>query len=431
MTTMTTTTNDDDAVEKIRDDNDGQLASKRMIRDEILSKFPQNNLVYSFGYGSGVFTQTLKNTTTTTATMASNNDNSKDNKNKDNSGSGGGGGGGNACGGMLDLILVVDDTYKFHKENLKIFPNHYAPWLRYGGPNLVTNIQRKGLLFPFASHLLFPDANVLFHVVDNNDDDNNNSNNNHLPKMKYGVVDKKDLIQDLTEWNSLYLAGRLHKPTLPIITPDDDDDDDDDDELMVAQMKNLKSATAAALLLSSSSSNSSPSSSSSNNTSLSWSSFYKQISSLSYTGDFRMKVGGEDPYKIDKLVQGPGQIQRFNSLYQPILQDSFQKMGLISINKDGGLEWDSNDPSTISYLQQQLPQSLRQRMNNHNKNNNLSSQKVDRDVQVQVLATTLAGIVAPAARNQSFKGIFTLGLRKSIQYAKAKLSKGRFGRGGG
>ena len=425
--TTTTTTNNGDSADKIRDDDsDGQLASKRMIRDEILSKFPQNNLVYSFGYGSGVFTQTLKNTTTTTATMASNNDKSKDSKNKDNVGGGGGGGGGssNADRGMLDLILVVDDTYKFHEENLKIFPNHYAPWLRYGGPNLVTNIQRKGLLFPLASHLLFPDANVLFHVVDDND--NNDDNNHHLPKMKYGVVDKKDLIQDLTEWDSLYLAGRLHKPTLPIIIPDDDDD-----ELMVAQMKNLKSATAAALLLSSSSSSSS--SPSSNNTSLSWSSFYKQISSLSYTGDFRMKVGGEDPYKIDKLVQGPGQIQRFNSLYQPILQDSFQKMGLISINKDGGLEWDSNDPSTISYLQQQLPQSLQQRMNNHNKNknNNLSSQKVDRDVQVQVLATTLAGIVAPAARNQSFKGIFTLGLRKSIQYAKAKLSKGRFGRGGG
>jgi translocator assembly and maintenance protein 41 len=418
--TTTTTNNDDDAADKICDDNDdGQLASKRMIRDEILSKFPQDNLVYSFGYGSGVFTQTLKNTTTTT-TMASNN-------NKDDSGS-------NSSGGMLDLILVVDDTYKFHKENLNIFPNHYAPWLRYGGPNLVTNIQRKGLLFPFASHLLFPDANVLFHVVDDNNDNNDNNNNLYLPKMKYGVVDKKDLIQDLTEWDSLYLAGRLHKPTLPIIILDDDD------ELMVAQMKNLKSATAAALLLSSSSSNtsSSSSSSSSNNTSLSWSSFYKQISSLSYTGDFRMKVGGEDPYKIDKLVQGPGQIQRFHSLYQPILQDSFQKMGLISINNanndnkdgDGGLEWNSNDPSTISYLQQQLPRSLRQRMNaNNNNNNNTISQKVDRDAQVQVLATTLASIVAPAARNQSFKGIFTLGLRKSIQYAKAKLAKGRFGKG--
>mmetsp|Transcript_62622 Transcript_62622/g.70022 ORF Transcript_62622/g.70022 Transcript_62622/m.70022 type:complete len:253 (+) Transcript_62622:66-824(+) len=251
--------------------------------------------------------------------------------------------------------------------------------------------------------------------------------------MKYGVVDKKDLIRDLTEWDSLYLAGRLHKPTLPLIIQDNDEDND---ELLVARMKNLNAATAAALLLSSTSTESNSKSESNSPTSLSWSSFYQQISSLSYTGDFRMKVGGEDPQKISKLVQAPGQMKRFHSLYKPILSDLYQKSGVISTSTSistsmdnsgdsciGGLEWDSNDSSTISYLQQQLPQSIQRRLgdslskNYNNRHDNVSV----------VLATMLAGIVSPAARNQSFKGIFTLGIRKSIQYAKAKLSKGRRG----
>ena len=325
---------------------------------------------------------------------------------------------------MLDLILVVDDTYEFHKENLRIFPNHYAPWLRYGGPNLVTKVQRNGLS-------LFP-SHVLFHVIDDSGNDNNNNNDNNLPKMKYGVVDKKDLIRDLTEWDSLYLAGRLHKPTLPLIIQGNDEDND---EIPVAQMKNLNAATAAALLLSSPSSTESNSKSESNPpTSLSWSSFYQQISSLSYTGDFRMKVGGEDPQKISKLVQAPGQMKRFHSLYKPILSDLYQKAGVISTSTStsmdnggdsciGGLEWDSNDPSTISYLQQQLPQSIQRRLGD-----SLSKNYNNRHDNVQVvLATMLAGIVSPGARNQSFKGIFTLGIRKSIQYAKAKLLKGRRG----
>ena len=433
MTTKTTETGSDD---------DGQLTSKRSIRDNVLLKFPQTHLIHSFGYGSGVFAQFLNDTTTTTTTTTT------------------------RGGGMLDLIFVVDDTYEFHRENLRVFPHHYAPWLRYGGPNLVTQIQRRGLLGPMSSLLActedrFNDARVLFHVVDDEDNStsssisssskSSNSSNAmqdlRLPKMKYGVVDKKDLIQDLTEWDSLYLAGRLHKPTLPILSTNDE-------ELIVAQTKNLNAAIAAALLLSSSSSlwkNSSVSSSSTNNVnptsappSLSWSSFYQTIASLSYTGDFRMQVGGEDPEKIRKLVDSPGQIQRFHSLYQPILLDSYQKVGVLSTatsmvngssNNDnaniddvvgggGGLEWDANDPATMAYIQKQLPRSVQERINNKRRTNKNSGGYHSDDAS-NVLATILAGIVAPAARNQSVKGIFTLGVRKSIKYANAKLAKGR------
>ena len=345
--------------------DDGQLTSEETIREDILSLFPQDNLVYSFGYGSGVFSQTLKDST-------------------------------KKHEGMLDLILVVDDTYKFHQDNLQTFPHHYASWLRWGGPSLITKIQRQ---FPLK------DAHVLFHVVDD-----------PVP-MKYGVVDQQDLLRDLTEWESLYLAGRLHKPTLPLLSPPDN--------FVSAQDQNLHAAVAAALLLSM------PSSSETNNNSFcSWESFYRSIASLSYTGDFRMEVGGEDPQKLNKLVQAPGQLRRFQNLYRPILE-SYEEAGILSPNfvtslsssleddddddeksfYDNGIEWNASDLSTVSYLYDHLPQ-------------NIQDQSTSRSS--DGIAKTLSATVAPAARHQSFKGIFTLGFRRSIEYASAKLSKGLF-----
>ena len=120
-----------------------------------------------------------------------------------------------------------------------------------------------------------------------------------------------------------------------------------------------------------------------------------------------MQVGGEDPKKLDKLVQAPGQLQRFHDLYRPIL-NKYETSGILS-RSESGIEWNSKDASALTHLRQQLPESLR--------NSNVNS---------DALAKALAAIVAPAARNQSFKGVFTLGFRKSIQYASAKLSKGLF-----
>mmetsp|Transcript_26449 Transcript_26449/g.58247 ORF Transcript_26449/g.58247 Transcript_26449/m.58247 type:complete len:375 (+) Transcript_26449:285-1409(+) len=358
-----------DIIDVNKDDGDhGQLASANTIREEIVSRFPQDHLVHCFGYGSGVFSQSLSNDT--------------------------------SSAGMLDLILVVDDTREFHKANLNRFPHHYAPWVRKGGPDLAAKIQREGIAW-------LRDAHVLFHVVDEDEE-------NNLPKMKYGVIDKEDLQKDLVEWDSLYLAGRLHKPTLPIVANDDD--------LLGELTKNLEAATAAALLLLLSSSLSPTT----NTTKIPWPLLYRQIAALSYTGDFRMRVGGEDPQKLDRLVQAPGQMQRFHHLYRPVLR-SYESSGLLSMSShptspddiSDGVEWNSNDTSAISHLKQHLPRSLQESVTSRS-GLTLTDQNA--------LAKSLAAIVAPAARNQSFKGIFTLGFRKSMQYASAKLSKGLLSR---
>lgn len=132
--------------------DDGQLASQNGLR-EVTDHFPQNSLVYAFGYGSGVFSQSLNDKHV----------------------------------GMLDMILVVDDANQFHKENMEKNPTHYPSWLKLSGAGMAGGMQRNFVL---------NDARVFFQVVDN-----------PVP-MKYGVVHKDDLVRDLTLWESLYLAGR-------------------------------------------------------------------------------------------------------------------------------------------------------------------------------------------------------------------------------
>ena len=315
---------------------DGQLTSQSALTS-IIQKFPNEDLVHAFGYGSGVFSQNISDSA--------------------------------AKGGMLDIILVVKDAENFHRNNLQIHPHHYATWLRASGASTASWMQRNFFL---------PDAKVLFHVVDD-----------PVP-MKYGVVQQDDLFQDLTGWEHLYLAGRLHKPTLPIISPPD--------SFLQAQHFNLQAAVAASLLLLSKD-DTSPH--------ISWPTFYNRIASLSYTGDFRMQMGGEDPLKITKLVEAPGQLQRFHSLYRNDILKPLEKFGLLQANEKH-LTWDPSDPSARKYLWEQLPQ------------------KLQGGKEADMLAKGLAAIVAPAARYQSFKGIFTLGARKSIQYASAKLAKGLF-----
>ena len=160
-----------------------------------------------------------------------------------------------------------------------------------------------------------------------------------------------------------------------------------------------------------------------------------------------MKVGGEDPHKIQKLVQAPGQLGRFHALYRGSTNvkanddgrdnDSLtrgisilkplERAGLINIGTDG-LEWDPYDVAARSKLIEWLPNVAKKPLLVPSTTTTSSNTVIPNYLtqQQETLAKILTSIVAPAARNQSFKGLFTLGLRKSIRYASAKLSKGLF-----
>jgi mitochondrial translocator assembly and maintenance protein 41 len=314
------------------DELDGQLANSSELESLIRDVFPP--VRHAFGYGSGVFVQ-------------------------QDDGEG---------GKMIDLLLVVDDANAFHTELLQRHSHHYSLPCRLGGPWFCAHVQNG-----FG-------AKLFFHAFVNI----------HGKLFKYGIIETSHILDDLTNWSYLYTAGRLHKPTLPLIS---------DDQVIDAQLnRNLPYALATSLLLLDEIQATEPS----NKTTATLSTVFQSIAQISYSGDPRMDVGGEDPNKVHKLVHGnEGQMERFRLLYQPILDD-FSQRGLLSYHNyntsdDTAIEWDA------SLLRQILP---------------------PRFATTTRLQPIISSIVRGAARTQSLKGILTAGVAKSAQYAMAKFSKG-------
>ena len=133
----------------------------------ILNKFPLKHIKFAFAYGSGVFEQ-LNNVNT------------------------------NQSQNMIDFVFVVDDSLKFHMENLKLNASHYS-FLKHAGPYYLSKIQNE-----FGAACYY---NTLVPVKDVDDDDESRTQ-----LIKYGVMSEEALVRDLFDWDYLYMSGRLQKP---------------------------------------------------------------------------------------------------------------------------------------------------------------------------------------------------------------------------
>lgn len=210
--------------------------------ESLISGLPINDLDLIFAYGSGAVPQKGQNTA-------------------DN---------------MADFIFCTPNALDFHLKNLSKNRDHYS-FVKHFGPGWNARFQND-----YAAGVYF---NTLVKV----------SPSNRL--IKYGVVEKPRLVEDLLDWKHLYIAGRLHKPVRFIRTPVDE-------QLKIALKVNLTGAVRTALLFLPES--------------FSRVEFYNKISSLSYAGDFRMTVG-EDKKKVSKIVTA--NVERFDRLYNPILAE--------------------------------------------------------------------------------------------------------------
>ncbi|KAK5966037.1 Phosphatidate cytidylyltransferase mitochondrial [Trichostrongylus colubriformis] len=205
--------------------------------EELISVLPLSTVEYAFAYGSGAFQQQGEN---------------KSEK-------------------MVDFVLCTNDPVTFHTENIEKNSSHYS-LLRCIGAKSLVKFQTR-----LAARVYY---NTRVHVGNR--------------RMKYGVISMEDLKRDLLDWRWLYVAGRLHKPVLNVVTP-------------TAAVKsnleeNRRSALQAALLLLPDSFN--------------LEELFEKIVSLSYTGDFRMYVG-EDKDKIKKIVLGS--MEELSDVYNPLL----------------------------------------------------------------------------------------------------------------
>ncbi|KAF2138040.1 uncharacterized protein K452DRAFT_256840 [Aplosporella prunicola CBS 121167] len=226
---------------------------------------------------------------------------------------------------VIDFIFGVTYTQHWHSLNLQQHRDHYS-FLGTAGSWAVSQVQDRlgaGVYFnPFITV--------------------------NGTMIKYGVVNLNTLYRDLSEWDTLYLAGRLQKP-VKILR--------DDARIRLANQVNLISAVRAALLMLPGK--------------FTEQQLFNAIAGLSYMGDPRMTYGSENPHKVANIVTH--QLRNFRRLYNPLLDTLPNTTHTDSRVKTPGWEVDTPpgvdvtmeqdmDPVKRGNMVRRLPKSFRQKI---------------------------------------------------------------------
>ncbi|KAF9934666.1 Mitochondrial translocator assembly and maintenance protein 41 [Linnemannia zychae] len=328
------------------DIDDAMWQQLKGVVDSIHHKAP---IRYAFAYGSGVFAQK-----------------GYDSKKKP----------------MVDFIFGVSHPQHWHALNLQANPHHYSFLGKFGSKAVTTTQERFGAGVYFNPYV---EVNGM--------------------TIKYGVVSIDTLCNDLLNWETMYLSGRLHKPVKILI---------DDPRTRLSNQVNLFNATRVALL-------SLPAKFTSEE-------LFTKIAGLSYLGDFRMSIG-ENPHKVQNIVKA--QLSQFHRLYDPLLGN----LNNVTTLREGHLEQDIS-PLVRSRTFQKLPPKLKQgvlyRYHSALSKAGVAIVKEDGE-EIQSVATapdldkylanTIHSIIQIPALTQSIKGIATAGVLKTGKYGMEKLGK--------
>jgi translocator assembly and maintenance protein 41 len=228
---------------------------KRSLRG-ILRQLPP--ITYAFAYGSGVFPQSDANTARIAQSPHPNPPEAIAKWQKDG-------------GKMIDFVLATRYSQHFHSLNLREHRDHYSFLGRFGSATVSHVQERYGAGVYFNTHIAVNGTMI-----------------------KYAVVNMQTLQRDLLDWDSLYLAGRLHKPVKILF---------EEPNIRVANQRNLLSAIRCSLLLLPET--------------FTEKQLYSTITGLSYQGDPRMTYGSENPKKISNIVTH--QFKNFRLLYHELI----------------------------------------------------------------------------------------------------------------
>ncbi|KAJ3299245.1 Mitochondrial translocator assembly and maintenance protein 41 [Borealophlyctis nickersoniae] len=292
---------------------------------------------------------------------------------------------------MVDFIFGVTHPEHWHSLNLRQNRHHYSAVGALGSQGVSLIQERIG-----AGMYYNPDVEI------------------DGMRIKYGVVSMDRLFRDLTEWETLYLAGRLHKP-VKIIR--------DDARISLGMRANLRAAVRTALLLLPNQ--------------FTEEELFHTIAGLSYKGDFRMRFG-ENPHKVYNIVFT--QMDAFRALYKPVI-DHIPNVNYIDENT---LTQEDN-VRLRGRLVDKLPKSMHLKVQHYHTaymaragkqaeippDEPLLSQSIATSPAVsQYVEKALADIVRYPAFTQSIKGFFTAGPSRAFTYVSEKLNKSRAAKGG-
>ena len=322
---------------------------------------------------------------------------------------------------MIDFIFGVSYSQHWHSLNLQQHRDHYSG-LGSLGSYAVSRVQ-DGI----GAGVYFNPYITVNGVL-----------------IKYGVVNLDTLCKDLSEWNTLYIAGRLQKP-VKILR--------DNPSVRLANQVNLISAVRTALLLL--------------GPEFTEHDLYATIAGISYMGDPRMSVGGDDPRKVNNIVSN--QLPNFRRLYAPLIDN----LPNITFNdpRTSSQDWmlddtinaklqQNMDPSTRGHMVRRLPSAFRSKLYfeyqskfriNRREFRKLMEETKDEDPDLirkkeggpfeQRIASDDEGdglreevrqvihkTVQWPATTQSLKGIVTSGWGRSFRYMREKREKNKKGK---
>ena len=321
---------------------------------------------------------------------------------------------------MIDFIFGVTHTQHFHSLNLKKHRDHYSAFGSLGSGAVARAQDNWG-------------AGVYY----------NTYVNCRGLLIKYGVVNIDTLCKDLSEWQTLYIAGRLQKP-VKIIR--------DHPKVRLANQVNLISALRTALLLLP--------------PTFTEQELYGTIASISYLGDPRMSLPAEDHSKVANIVGN--NLPNFRRLYAPLVESlpNVQFTSGISSDPDWALDPRANfkleqdmDPIKRGNMVRRLPKAFRSRlyfqyqskyqipggvfkeMMEHSADETSGGIKrrdgggFERRIASEPpeeLRTVVRGVIKQTigwpSTTQSLKGIVTAGFRKSWRYVSEKIAKSKAGK---
>ena len=321
---------------------------------------------------------------------------------------------------MIDFIFGVSFTQHWHSLNLQQHRDHYSS-VGSLGSSAVSYLQDK------------VGAGVYFnpYIIVNG------------TLIKYGVVNLDTLCKDLSQWDTLYLAGRLQKP-VKILR--------DDPRVRLANQVNLISAVRTALLLL-------PPEFSEHD-------LYRTIAGISYLGDPRMSLGAENLNKVTNIVKH--QLPNFRRLYAPLIENlpnvSFQdprcsSPAWVDDPKTNATLVQDMDPKKRGNMVRRLPKKFREKLYFQYQSkyqipqlefNEMMERSNDDDPTrvkrtqggpfeqriageeqgslTKEVSAVLTNIIKWPSYSQSLKGIVTSGFGRSWRYLSEKWEKNREGR---
>lgn len=260
---------------------------------------------------------------------------------------------------QIDLILVVDDLKEWHKENMMRNPHDYS----FIGK----------LFFKYASIDRIKGCTGIVYL--------SNIMQNGLV-YKYGTIEESDLLSHLEKWDSFYVPGRFQKRILTVV---------ENQVITKSNDENRKNVMCTALLTLPVDKNR-------------LIDVYTQICGLSYLGDTRMKFA-ENPRKVLNIVEGSyDSFEEIYPLANPycVLNDD----GTISIDRVKLLEEIHNLPdSLVEYVCDTI------------------SDDGDLIVIQNKILEYFTNINKKESIRQTFKGLCTNGIVRSIKYASKKIIK--------